>query len=76
MVTRKDPSLAQAILALYSLMATDVSSCLASTTSGGAGKTGSTDSDVTYATPFYWLLERIKTHFPNASLYQVMTYAS
>ena len=23
---------------------------------GGAGKTGSTNPDVTYATPFYWLL--------------------
>ena len=37
---------------------------------GGAGKTDSTD--VTYATPFYWLFdERIKAHFPNAYLYPV-----
>jgi hypothetical protein len=43
---------------------------------GGAGKTGSTDPDVTYATPFYWLLQRIKTHFPNAHLYQAMDEAS
>ncbi|KAH8992420.1 hypothetical protein EDB92DRAFT_1945213 [Lactarius akahatsu] len=36
---------------------------------GGSGGTESTD--VTYATPFYWLLEeRIKTRFPNAHLYQ------
>jgi hypothetical protein len=43
---------------------------------GGAGKTGSTNPDVTYATPFYWLLQRIKTHFPNAHLYQGMDEAS
>ncbi len=43
---------------------------------GGAGKTGSTDPDVTYATPFYWLLQRIKTHFPNAHFYQAMDEAS
>jgi len=43
---------------------------------GGAGKTGSTNLDVTYATPFYWLLQRIKTHFPNAHLYQAMDEAS
>jgi hypothetical protein len=37
---------------------------------GGAGQTDSTD--VTYATPFYWLFdERIKEHFPNAYLYPV-----
>ncbi|KAF8591707.1 hypothetical protein K439DRAFT_1610995 [Ramaria rubella] len=37
------------------------------------GRTGQTDStDVTYATPFYWLFEeRIKAHFPNAHLYPV-----
>ncbi|KAH9044292.1 hypothetical protein EDB85DRAFT_2284617 [Lactarius pseudohatsudake] len=36
---------------------------------GGSGRTDSTD--VTYATPFYWLLEkRIKTRFPDAHLYQ------
>ncbi len=35
---------------------------------GGAGKTDS--SDITYATPFFWLLERIKENgFPNAHLY-------
>jgi len=35
--------------------------------------TGQADStDVTYATPFYWLLdERIKEHLPNAYLYPV-----
>ncbi|KAF8954752.1 hypothetical protein BDZ97DRAFT_1908028 [Flammula alnicola] len=39
---------------------------------GGAGQTESTD--VTYATPFYWLFdERIKEHFPNAYLYPVTT---
>ena len=43
---------------------------------GGAGKTGSTDPDVTYATPFYWLLQRIKSHFPNAHLYQAMDEVS
>ncbi|KIL61734.1 hypothetical protein M378DRAFT_187503 [Amanita muscaria Koide BX008] len=35
---------------------------------GGSGQTDSTD--VTYATPFYWLLdERIKMQFPNSCLY-------
>ncbi|KAH9033043.1 hypothetical protein EDB84DRAFT_1270390 [Lactarius hengduanensis] len=35
---------------------------------GGSGRTDSTD--VTYATPFYWLLEEcIKTRFPNVHLY-------
>ncbi|CCM05671.1 uncharacterized protein FIBRA_07901 [Fibroporia radiculosa] len=35
------------------------------------GGTGQTESiDVTYASPFYWLLQRIRTHFPNAVLYQ------
>ena len=43
---------------------------------GGAGTTGSTNPDVTYVTPFYWLLQRIKTHFPNAHLYQAMDEAS
>jgi hypothetical protein len=34
---------------------------------GGSGKTKS--SDMTYATPFWWLLERIKANgFPNAHL--------
>jgi hypothetical protein len=38
---------------------------------GAAGKTES--SDVTYATPFFWLLLRIKDNgFPNAHLYPVM----
>ena len=38
---------------------------------GGAGKTES--SDITYATPFFWLLPRIKQNgFPNAHLYSVM----
>ncbi|KAF8326997.1 uncharacterized protein EI90DRAFT_3226658 [Cantharellus anzutake] len=37
---------------------------------GGTGLTETTD--VTYATPFYWLFdERIKAHFPNAYLYPV-----
>jgi hypothetical protein len=35
---------------------------------GGAGQRESTD--VTYASPFYWLLQRIKSHFPNAHPYQ------
>lgn len=34
---------------------------------GGAGLTEATD--VTYASPFYWLLQRIQNHFPNAHLY-------
>ncbi|KAG8941303.1 hypothetical protein FRC04_004622 [Tulasnella sp. 424] len=34
---------------------------------GGSGKTKS--SDMTYATPFWWLLKRIKANgFPNAHL--------
>ena len=39
---------------------------------GGTGKTEEDpdSTDITYATPFYWLLQRIKTHFPNAHLYQ------
>jgi hypothetical protein len=38
---------------------------------GGAGKTAS--SDITYATPFFWLLPRIKQNgFPHAHLYPVM----
>lgn len=37
----------------------------------GAGKTES--SDVTYATPFYWLFPRIQADgFPNANIYPVM----
>lgn len=37
---------------------------------GGAGKRG--DSDITYATPFFWLFPRIKKNgFPNAHLYTV-----
>jgi hypothetical protein len=38
---------------------------------GGAGKTAS--SDITYATPCLWLLQRIKQNgFPHAHLYPVM----
>lgn len=38
---------------------------------GGAGKMAS--SDITYATPFFWLLPRIKQNgFPQAHLYPVM----
>jgi hypothetical protein len=38
---------------------------------GGAGKTE--DLDITYATPFFWLLPRIKDNgFPNAHLYPVL----
>jgi hypothetical protein len=38
---------------------------------GGAGKTES--SDVTYATPFYWLFPRIQANgFPDANIYPVM----
>jgi len=33
---------------------------------GGTGKTET--SDVTYATPMWWLLPRIRKHFPNAHL--------
>ncbi|KIO23493.1 hypothetical protein M407DRAFT_27021 [Tulasnella calospora MUT 4182] len=36
---------------------------------GGAGTTDSTD--VTYLTPFHWLLEQIKKAFPDAFLYQI-----
>ena len=36
---------------------------------GGSGKVET--SDVTYATPFWWLWPRIKEHFPNANLYPV-----
>ncbi len=36
---------------------------------GGSGKAET--SDVTYATPFWWLWPRIKEHFPNANLYPV-----
>jgi hypothetical protein len=34
---------------------------------GGTGKAET--SDVTYATPMWWLWPRIKQHFPNAHLY-------
>ena len=35
-----------------------------------AGAAGTTEfADVTYVTPFYWLLERIRVHVPNACLY-------
>ena len=39
---------------------------------GGAGKTEEDpdSTDITYATPFYWLLQRIQTHLPNAHLYE------
>lgn len=41
---------------------------------GGAGKTGS--SDITYATPFFWLFPRIQRNgFPNAHLHPVMDQA-
>jgi hypothetical protein len=36
---------------------------------GGAGKTDSTD--VTYASPYYWVNERIKEAFPSAHLYPI-----
>ena len=36
---------------------------------GGAGKTGS--SDITYATPMFWLWPVIKAKFPNANLYPI-----
>jgi len=35
----------------------------------GSGPTETTD--VTYVTPFYWVLERIKAVFPNAHLYPI-----
>ncbi|KAL4078815.1 hypothetical protein V8B97DRAFT_2067909 [Scleroderma yunnanense] len=42
---------------------------------GGAGQADSTD--VTYATPFYWLFDEcIRAHFRNAYLYPIKTYAS
>ena len=34
---------------------------------GGSGQAGSTD--ITYGTPFEWLLERIKAKFPDAYVY-------
>ncbi|KIO20232.1 hypothetical protein M407DRAFT_30084 [Tulasnella calospora MUT 4182] len=37
----------------------------------GAGSTDSTD--VTYLTPFHWLLEQIKKAFPDAFLYQIQS---
>ena len=37
---------------------------------GGAGPTGETD--ITWLTPFWWLLEQIKKEFPGASLYPVV----
>jgi hypothetical protein len=37
---------------------------------GGAGQTDSTD--VTYASPYYWVNERIKETFPNAHLYPIV----
>jgi hypothetical protein len=41
---------------------------------GGAGKKGT--SDVTYASPMWWLWRRIKQHFSNAHLYPItMAYA-
>lgn len=36
---------------------------------GGAGKTNSTD--VTYASPYYFLNEQIKKAFPNPHLYPI-----
>lgn len=40
---------------------------------GGAGKMES--SDITYATPFFWLFPRIKQNgFPNAHVYPVIDY--
>jgi len=38
---------------------------------GSAGKKD--DIDVTYATPFYWVFERIKESFPNVHLYPIKT---
>lgn len=37
----------------------------------GSGPTDATD--VTYLSPFYWVLERIKAAFPNAHLYPIIT---
>ena len=37
---------------------------------GISGKTLS--PDITYATPFFWLLPRIQKHFPHAHIYPVM----
>ena len=39
---------------------------------GGTGKTEEDPdtTDITYATPFYWLLQRIQAPFPNAHLYE------
>jgi len=37
---------------------------------GGAGATGSTD--VTYATPYYFLADRIKSAFPESHLYPIL----
>ena len=38
---------------------------------GGSGRTDSSDSDITYATPMFWLWPVIKAEFPNADLYPV-----
>lgn len=49
---------------------TDGKGCIVGLLTGGAGQTDSTD--VTYATPFYWLFDEcIKADFPNAHLYPV-----
>ena len=45
----------------------DIGGCIGGMLTGGSGKTET--SDVTYATPFWWLLERIQANgFPNAHL--------
>ncbi len=36
----------------------------------GQSKGGSTSSHITYATPGWWLLERIKAKFPDAVFYR------
>ena len=43
----------------------DIHGCIGGMFTGGSGKTKS--SDIYYATPFWWLLERIRANgFPNA----------
>ena len=49
------------------LIVADIHGRIGGMLTGGSGKTKS--SDMTYATPFWWLLQRIKANgFPNAHL--------
>lgn len=49
----------------------DPNGCIVGILTGGTG--GQTDTyDVTYATPYYWVHERIKEAFPNSYLYPIV----